>query len=68
MSAKRSYVVTRLEAIQQELELLKSSLEGEPKAIKLEGLWKGTEITEEDIEAAKRSLFKGERAYGGNEP
>ncbi len=66
MSAKRSYVVTRLEAIQQELELLKSSLEEEPKAIALEGLWKGIEITEEDIEAAKRSLFKEAYEFEAN--
>lgn len=64
MASKSSYVAMRLEAIQKELEMLRRSLEapGEQKIVKLEGLWKGVEITEEDLEEAKRSLFK--EAYG----
>lgn len=65
MAGKSNYVITRLEAIQKELEMLKHSLEEseEQKVIKLEGLWKGVEITEEDLEEAKRSLFKGAYQY-----
>ena len=65
MSSESNYVTARLEAIQRELEMLRRSLE-EPekrKAIKLEGLWKGVEITEEDIEEVKRSFFKGAYQY-----
>lgn len=60
MSDKSSYVIIRLEAIQKELEMLRRSLEvpGARKTVKLEGLWKGVEITEADLEKAKRSLFK----------
>lgn len=39
--------------------LLKAEMGGETtkKPISLEGIWKGVEITEEDIKASQRSLF-----------
>jgi len=57
-----SYVSARIEAIQQELEQLKRALsrlaEGKKRKTKLKGLWKGVEVTEEEIEEAKRAVFK----------
>ncbi|MFQ5795542.1 MAG: hypothetical protein ACE5JP_10900 [Candidatus Bipolaricaulia bacterium] len=57
-----SYVLTRLEAIQKELdrlrELIGHKLEGEKRTTKLEGLWEGVEITEEDFEEAERAVFE----------
>jgi hypothetical protein len=38
---------------------------GERKAIKLEGLWEGVEISEEDLEQAKHSLFKEVYSFEG---
>lgn len=60
MSSKSGYAVARIEAIQNELEDVKKLLEKtkEKKVIKLEGLWKGTKVSEKDIEKAKHSLFK----------
>lgn len=60
MAHKSSYVISRLKAIQKELEMLRRSLEASEgrKTVKLEGLWKGVEITEGDLERAKCSLFK----------
>jgi len=57
-----SYVLARIDAIQQELEQLKRTLsclvEGKKRKTKLKGLWKGVEVTEEEIEEAKRAVFK----------
>ncbi|MBC7093282.1 hypothetical protein H5T53_04685 [Candidatus Bipolaricaulota bacterium] len=60
MAGKSSYVMVRLEAIQKEIEMLRRSLEAAEgqRAIKLEGLWKGVEISDEDLVKAERSLFK----------
>ena len=61
MDAKMSVILVRLEAIQQEIEEIKKMLKVEPRSFKksLRGIWKGLEVSEEDIDAAKRSLFKG---------
>jgi CMP-2-keto-3-deoxyoctulosonic acid synthetase len=59
-----SYATVRIEAMQRELELLKKSLEKPEKVESIEGLWKGVEITEEDIKEAKESLFKGVHEFG----
>jgi hypothetical protein len=63
MAGKTSYVATRLKLIQEELQRLREHLERpkKKKATKIEGLWKGINITEENTEEAKRSLFKGVR-------
>ncbi|MDI6803584.1 MAG: hypothetical protein QME58_07030 [Bacteroidota bacterium] len=51
-------IVQELEKIESEIHNLKVKIKAQPKPIKLEGIWKGLEITEEDIENAKKSLFK----------
>lgn len=56
MDGKTAYILVRLEAIQREIEEM---LKAEPKPTKsLKGILKGMKVTDEDIEAAKRSLFK----------
>ncbi len=61
MSGKSTFVINRIEVIQRELETLKHLLEKPTpsKKIKIEGLWKGVGITDEDVALAKQSLFKG---------
>jgi hypothetical protein len=57
------YALARIEAFQQELEQLRKVLSSEMakrrRKTRLRGLWKGVEVTEEEIEEAKRALFKG---------
>ena len=57
-----SYIVSRIGAIQQELEQLKKTLAYQVGANKrktrLKGLWKGIKVGEEDIEEAKRAVFR----------
>ena len=52
----------RIGAIQQELEQLKRTLASQVVAKKqrtrLKGLWKGVEVEEEDIQEAKRAVFR----------
>ena len=56
-----SYLVSRIEAIQQELEQMKRALSYQSGArkrkIRLRGLWKGIKINEGDIEEAKQAVF-----------
>ena len=61
---KISYITVRIQVIQKELELLKKSLESPEEVESIEGLWKGVKITEEDIQGAKQSLFKGAYKFG----
>ena len=55
-----SYVVARIDATQQELEQLRKTLTHQAvgRKTKLKGLWKGIEVTEEDIAKAKKSVFR----------
>ncbi len=57
-----SYVAARIEAIQQELEQLRKTLahqeEGSKRKTELKGLWKGVDVTEEDIAEAKKAVFR----------
>jgi len=54
------YIVVRIDMIQKELdELRRFLLSGEGEIVNLQGIWAGADITEEEIEEAKRSLFKG---------
>ena len=64
MEGKTKYVVVRMKAIERELQSLRKCLQSpaQKKVVKIEGLWKGVDITEEDLHQAKRSLFKA--AYG----
>jgi lipid II:glycine glycyltransferase (peptidoglycan interpeptide bridge formation enzyme) len=66
MTAKTSYVITRLKLLENEIERLREHLKKseEKRTTKIEGLWKGINVTEEDIEEAKRSLFKGAYEFG----
>jgi|FaiFalDrversion2_1042247.scaffolds.fasta_scaffold10750_3 hypothetical protein len=66
MASASRYAIIRLQAIERELEMVRRSLLGERKAIKLEGLWEGVEISEEDLEQAKRSLFKEVYSFEGD--
>ncbi len=56
------YVLIRIEALQQELETLKKvvnhQLQGSKQKTQLKGLWKGVEITEEEIAAAQKVVFR----------
>jgi hypothetical protein len=57
-----SYLETRIDAMQQELEQLRKmliyQLEDSKRKTQLKGLWKGIEVTEEEIEEAERAVFK----------
>ncbi len=55
------YVEARVRAIEREVKELKKLVSGKPPraAKSLFGILKGLEVTDEDIEEAKRSLFKG---------
>jgi hypothetical protein len=56
------YVLARIQAIQQELEALRKTvahqLQGSRKKTQLKGLWKGIEVTEEDLKAAQQAVFR----------
>lgn len=62
------YVLARIQAIEKELADLKKVLASEkeiPKKTKLKGLWKGTNITDEDIEEAKQAVFRDAYKFKG---
>jgi len=56
------YVLARIEAIQQELEALRKlvahQVQNTKRQTHLKGLWKDSEITYENIEAAKKAVFR----------
>lgn len=52
------YILARIQAIQQDLEELKSYIKNPKRRVKLKGLWKGVNISEEDIEEAKQAVFE----------
>lgn len=58
-------IIIALEKIESEIHDLKMKLKAQSKPLKLKGVWKGVEITEEDIEEAKKSLFKNVYKYNG---
>ena len=58
--SREHYIAKRIEMIEHDLEQFKSFVEvGNGKTISLRGLWKGSDISDEMIDEAKRSLFKG---------
>ena len=59
------YVLARIEAIQQDLDHLRNYMENPKRKVKLKGLWKGTNVSEEDIEEAKRAVFKDAYRFSG---
>ena len=59
MSVRENYIVRRIEMIEEDLEQLKRFVSGgQEKTISLRGIWEGAGISDEDIEEAKRSLFR----------
>ena len=55
------YVLQRIQAIQDELETLKKIVESESqntsKVVKIQGLWKEIDITDQDLMEAKNSVI-----------
>ncbi len=53
-------VEDRLDAVETEIAEIKAtpSTPQSPRIVKLKGLWKGLRVSENDIDEAKRSLFK----------
>ena len=58
--SKETYIITRIEAIEAELRRLKQFMSPDhTNRTTLRGMWQGADISDEQIEDAKRSLFKG---------
>jgi len=51
-----TYLLKRIETLQEELEFLKRTLlkKGGDCPVRLSGIWKGVDFSDEDIEEAKR--------------
>jgi hypothetical protein len=62
-------VEDRLDVIEKELAEIKAALSSSRnlKVMKLKGLWKGFKVNDEDVEAAKKSLFKHSDHALGND-
>jgi hypothetical protein len=58
--ATESYLIKRIEMIQDELESLKKTVvkRGKEKPLKIRGIWKGVDFSDEEIEEAKSSWLK----------
>jgi hypothetical protein len=61
------YVLQRIQAIQDELVMLKKIVESESqntsKVVKIQGLWKGIDITDQDLMEAKHSVFRSDLKF-----
>ena len=58
--SKELYISRRIEMIERELNDLKSFVtRGDGTSINLRGIWEEADITDEEIEQAKRSLLSG---------
>ena len=56
----RSLILAKIERIEEELQEVKRMVADDSREnVNLEGIWEGVDISDEDIEEAKRSLFKG---------
>ncbi len=58
------YILRRIQAVQDELEAIKRIIEintedAPPRLTKLEGLWTGVEISDEEIAQAKCEVLSG---------
>ncbi len=53
-------VEDRISAIEKELAEIKARLSSpqSPRIVKLKGLWRGLRVTDEDVDEAKKSLFR----------
>jgi hypothetical protein len=62
------YVVLRIQAIQEELEALKKTVihqvESSRNKTQIKGLWKDAVITDEDLEEAKKVVFRDVVQWG----
>lgn len=56
------YVLTRMRVIQKELEELQRvaarQLQPPKKKVRIKGLWKGMRVSDEELQEAKRAIFK----------
>ncbi|MBC6423195.1 MAG: hypothetical protein GDA38_18010 [Hormoscilla sp. SP12CHS1] len=57
------YILLRIKSIQRELDelrkILERQVEGKPlRQTKIKGLWAGLEVTDEELEEAKREVFR----------
>ncbi len=62
--SREALIFRRIENIERELAELKRLLSNEKREnFNLRGIWKGADISDEEIEQAKRSLFSGIDKY-----
>ena len=59
INEQKSVLLTRIELLEREIAEIKQKLmqEERPGQVRLRGMWKGLDVTDEDFEEAKRSLF-----------
>ena len=58
--SRELYITRRIEMIEENLEHIKRFVSiDEGKLASLRGVWEGVDFQDEDIEEARRSLFKG---------
>lgn len=61
MASQKHVLEVKLKALEQELQSLRKTLllhhKGKQRPVSLEGIWKGMDISEKDIEEAKTTLF-----------
>ncbi len=51
-------IIKKLEKIESEVIRLKKTIKNKQQPLKLGGIWAGIEVSAEDFESAKKSLFK----------
>ena len=57
---RETYIIARIEAIEAELRRLRQFMSHDlTNKTTLRGIWQGVDISDDQIEDAKRSLFKG---------
>ena len=57
---RETYIITRIGAIEAELRRLRQFVSRDrTDRVTLRGIWKGADISDEQIEDAKRSMFRG---------
>jgi hypothetical protein len=64
MSSREDYIIKRIGMIEEDLGQLKALVSaGKGNIVSLRGLWEGVNAPDEDVEEAKRSLFRGTPDY-----
>jgi hypothetical protein len=65
------YILTRIDTLQQELETLKRMLISQDQSdrprVRLKGIWKGAEISNDLLEEAKQSIVSKDLNKQGNQ-